>query len=110
MAVNSNVTFTQPNKDASLGYLLFVRDRVLMGQPFDAAKLRTTGDAFPIVGGVTTTPSMGAAVDTADFSAVGGTLAYRSNVIQTGGAAPAATMKGEISVTVLQNWLAGVKR
>lgn len=109
MAVNSNVTFTQPNRDSSLGYLLFVRDRILMGQPFDAAKVRTTGDAFPIVGGVTTTPAMGAAVDTADFSAVGGTLAYRSNVVQTSGAAPAATMKGEISVTVVQNWLAGVK-
>jgi hypothetical protein len=27
---------------------LFVRDRTLMAQPFDAAKLQTTGDALPI--------------------------------------------------------------
>jgi len=30
------------------GYLLFVRDRTLMAQPFDTAKLETTGDAVPV--------------------------------------------------------------
>ena len=30
------------------GYLLFLRERTLMGQPFDAAKLATTGEAVPI--------------------------------------------------------------
>jgi Tol biopolymer transport system component len=30
------------------GYLLFMRDRTLMAQPFDAGKLATTGEAVPI--------------------------------------------------------------
>jgi Tol biopolymer transport system component len=30
------------------GYLLFVRERMLMAQPFDASKIQTTGDAVPI--------------------------------------------------------------
>jgi Tol biopolymer transport system component len=30
------------------GYLLFVRDRTLMAQPFDTRKLATTGDAVPV--------------------------------------------------------------
>src|SRR4029450_9810789 len=30
------------------GYLLFMRERTLMAQPFDAAKLQLTGDAVPI--------------------------------------------------------------
>jgi Tol biopolymer transport system component len=32
----------------SSGYLLFLRDRTLMAQPFDEARLITTGDAVPI--------------------------------------------------------------
>jgi hypothetical protein len=39
LAANSMAVFTPP------GYLLFVRERTLMAQPFDAAKLQTTGDA-----------------------------------------------------------------
>jgi Tol biopolymer transport system component/predicted Ser/Thr protein kinase len=42
LAVNSNAVYTPP------GYLLFVRERTLMTQPFDAGKLQTTGDAVPI--------------------------------------------------------------
>jgi serine/threonine protein kinase len=30
------------------GYLLYVRDRTLMAQPFDVGKLETTGDAVPL--------------------------------------------------------------
>ena len=30
------------------GYILFLRERTLMAQPFDAGKLQATGDAFPI--------------------------------------------------------------
>jgi len=38
----SNAAYADP------GYLLFVRERTLMAQPFDAAKLATTGDAMPV--------------------------------------------------------------
>src|SRR5262249_32961635 len=40
--VSSNVQYVAP------GYLLFLREKVLMAQPFDASKLETTGDAVPI--------------------------------------------------------------
>ena len=40
--VDSNAIYAAP------GYLLFVRQRTLMAQPFDAGKLQTTGDAFPV--------------------------------------------------------------
>jgi Tol biopolymer transport system component len=42
LAAVSNAAYSPP------GYLLFVRDRTLMAQPFDADKLQTTGDAVPI--------------------------------------------------------------
>jgi len=40
-AAASNAVYTPP------GLLLFMRERTLMAQPFDAAGLRTTGDPFP---------------------------------------------------------------
>ena len=42
----SNVQYVEPSRGN--GYLLFVRERTLMAQPFDAAGLTTTGDARPI--------------------------------------------------------------
>jgi Tol biopolymer transport system component/tRNA A-37 threonylcarbamoyl transferase component Bud32 len=42
LTVGSNVVYADP------GYLLFIRDRTLMAQPFDAGKLATSGDARPI--------------------------------------------------------------
>ena len=62
------------------GYLLFVHDRILMAQPFDAGKLATTGDAVPVVEQVDVTRlgngNMGY------FSASqSGTLAYTSGSV-----------------------------
>jgi len=42
VVTNSNAVYV------SWGYLLFLRERTLMAQPFDAGKALTTGDAFPI--------------------------------------------------------------
>jgi len=42
VTADSNAIYTAP------GYLLFVRERTLMAQPFDAGKLQTTADAAPI--------------------------------------------------------------
>ncbi len=38
-----------PGPARSGGYLLFVRERTLMAQPFDARALRTAGEMFPLV-------------------------------------------------------------
>ena len=42
LSAASNAVYAAP------GYLLFLKDRTLMAQPFDAGKLRVTGEAVPI--------------------------------------------------------------
>jgi len=63
----TNAQYTEP------GYLLFSRGR-LMAQPFDASRLRFTGDAFT----VTEEVSMDGYLSRAGFSASAGVLAYRA--------------------------------
>jgi Tol biopolymer transport system component len=62
------VTYAPP------GYLLFVRDKTLVAQPFDAKALKTTGEPIPLAEHVGTD-----AVGLARFSVAGdGTLVYRT--------------------------------
>jgi eukaryotic-like serine/threonine-protein kinase len=102
MPVESNVTFAPSGADGLRGYLVFTRGNVLMARPFDAGQLRVEGEPFPIVESVGSTPALGAAVTIADFSAAGGALAYRPAIsrqaLDAGG------------ITVIQNWMAGVRR
>jgi hypothetical protein len=97
MTVSSNVVFTQPRRNEPSGYLIFLQDRILMAQPFDPVKLRTTGDQFPVAGPVVATTAMGAAVSIGDFSAAESTLAFRS--VDSSG-----------TVTVTRNWLDALKQ
>jgi Tol biopolymer transport system component len=58
------------------GYVVFLRERTLLAQPFDARKLRQTGEAFPIAERV----EYFATTTTAIFSlSQNGVLAYRSS-------------------------------
>lgn len=59
---------------ADPGYLLFVRNRTLLAQPFDLAKLELTGAAVAIE------QNVGVARVSAMFHAAGGTLATSSSV------------------------------
>lgn len=70
MPAASNVVYAWP------GYLLFLRDLTLMAQPFDAAKLQTTGDAVPVAEHIGYT-----AIDVRAFfsSSQNGVLAYHSS-------------------------------
>ena len=47
------------------GHLLFLRENTLMAQPFDAARLETTGEAMPVAEGV---PTFGAPTRLAGFA------------------------------------------
>jgi Tol biopolymer transport system component/tRNA A-37 threonylcarbamoyl transferase component Bud32 len=70
MAARSNAIYASP------GFLLFLREHTLMAQPFDAGKLETTGDPFPIAEQVNFTTSA-----TGQFSASqNGVLAYISGL------------------------------
>ncbi len=64
----SQITYVEP------GYLLFLRDRTLVAQPFDAKTLKTTGEPIPLAEQVGTDT-----VGLARFSVSReGTLAYRT--------------------------------
>jgi Tol biopolymer transport system component len=66
---STNVMFSQ-------GHLLFMRDTALMAQPFDAKRLVTNGDAFPVAAGI---QSQGAEPHQGVFSvSQNGVLVYQS--------------------------------
>jgi len=72
VSVESSAAYAAP------GYLLFVRERTLMAQPFDATRFQISGDSFPVAEGV---GSFGESGPTgyAPFSASGtGVLAHGS--------------------------------
>lgn len=64
----SRIEYVQP------GYILFARDRSLLAQPFDAKRLRMTGDPFPVVDDVAVGGGVGS---NADFSSSPSTLVFR---------------------------------
>ncbi len=81
-SIDSNDSKFLVNADSSPayappGYLLFLRERTLMAQPFDAGKLQLTGEPFPIAEQVGFNSANGRG-----FFAVSenGVLVYRSNV------------------------------
>jgi Tol biopolymer transport system component len=59
------------------GYLLFLRERTLVAQPFDASNLEVTGDAFPIAEQVGFNPGNGRAFFSVSEN---GSLVYRTGV------------------------------
>ena len=119
MPVSSSVEFVSSRLDNSPGYLIFAHDRTLMAQAFDPGKLHIVGNAFPVAGPITSVNAVGADIGVGDFSATGGTLAYRStgipsvpetqpngNVIMR----PVGVKKDVGNIIVVQNWIAGVRR
>ncbi len=46
LATDSSAAYA--GQESGLGYLLFARERILMAQPFDPAKLELSGEAFPV--------------------------------------------------------------
>ncbi|HEV3197963.1 MAG TPA: protein kinase [Bryobacteraceae bacterium] len=115
MPVSSSVEFVSSRPDNSQGYLIFARERTLMAQAFDPIKLHTIGKAFPVAGPITSVNAVGTDIGVGDFSATGGTLAYRSigtpnaPASQSMGNMVMAAMKKDVgNIIVVQNWIAGV--
>ena len=86
VATNSNAVYVPQ------GYLLFLRERTLMAQPFDAGKALTTGDAFPVAENV-------------DY--VGGNSQGQFSASQTG---VLAYTSGGAAGNVQLTWLTGPER
>ena len=72
----TNALYAPPDAKGSTGHLLFRREITLMAQPFNAAALKLTGDAFPIAEQV---PANGMNTGFGAFSvAASGTLIFRN--------------------------------
>jgi len=72
---NTKVLFpSRSNAAYVLGYLLYIRDRMLMAQPFDEKKLQIRGQAFPIAGPVLYDQLLWRGVFSCSFN---GVLAYQ---------------------------------
>jgi len=89
------------------GYLLFVHERTLFAQPFDAGRVRSTGDAFPVAPDVGVNENLSRAA----FSASGtGIITYRTNtnggVSQLAWVDRAGRQTATVGVPVTQNFLA----
>jgi Tol biopolymer transport system component len=69
LITNSNAVYAPP------GFLLFLRERTLMAQPFDASRIQTTGDPFPIADKVDFTTILGGLFSVSQ----NGVLAYLSS-------------------------------
>jgi DNA-binding winged helix-turn-helix (wHTH) protein len=111
LSVESGVILVTPRRGSS-GYLVHMRDRALVAQPFDLEAMETTGAGRTLATGVGSVPSMGSVLLIGDFAAGGSTLAYRASVssvltqIQNATrplAPPSAASSGEI--TVLRGWM-----
>ena len=74
LRANSNVAYAQ-------GYLLFLRGATLMAQAFDAKRLETVGDAFPIAEQVQSEPSIARGVFAVSDN---GVLAYQTGSAKNG--------------------------
>jgi Tol biopolymer transport system component len=73
--VDSNAVFAPSSPGASSGHIFYVRERTLLAQPFDAKRLRFTGEAFPVGEQVQYFSNYGFGVFTASEN---GVLAYES--------------------------------
>ncbi len=65
------------------GYLLFIRESILMAQPFDPAKMALSGEAIPLAQGVLSFPTETGPTAYAAFSTARGHLVYRTGDRQT---------------------------
>ena len=72
----STTRFVRAAGSGTNGFILFRRGTTLMAQPFDAAALKTTGEAFPLAAHV---PDSGNTSNTAFTVSANGTLIFRSD-------------------------------
>jgi eukaryotic-like serine/threonine-protein kinase len=75
----SNAIYTPPGTAGRSGHLLFRRGDALMAQPFDPARLRMSGDVFPVAEQVAVGVSASTALGAFSLSE-NGTLAYGVSV------------------------------
>ncbi len=106
MPVDSGVTFVPLHPSGAAGYLVYLVQKSLVAQPFDSAKLQTTGQPVVIAGSVGGNMAMDANVMVGDYSVTPSTLAYRS---AEGATNAGGTVRTAGQIVVVQNWMAALK-
>jgi len=94
MPMQSSFAFVPSAPGDTQGYLVYLRDRVLVAQAFDSAKLMPIGDPYALAASVAANPAMGSLVNIGDFSATPTALVYRSGS----------------AITVVRNWMTELGR
>ncbi len=105
--IESGASFVPQN--GPKGYLVFVRSGSLMIQPFNAALLKTEGEARRMGGPVAGTTAAAAAITIGDFSATPATLAYRSASGLRGMISLASMTAQPSDLVVMENWMSQLR-
>jgi len=111
--LNTNLlaAYVPPSRGAGAGHLLFMRDRTLVAQPFDAARLQLSGEPVTVAEGVLIYPGEGGPTAYAAFSAsANGHLSYLSgdaSQVQMGWYDRAGNLLGPVGSPGMQSepWL-----
>jgi serine/threonine protein kinase len=94
MPMQSNFTFVPFTPGNPQGYLIYLRDRVLVAQAFDSARLKPIAEPYALAPSVAASMAIGTLVSTGDFSATPTTLVYRAGS----------------AITVVRNWMPELTR
>jgi hypothetical protein len=104
MAVQSGATY-------AAGQLVFLQERALVAQAFNAQTLEVSGEPRPLAATVGTVPAMGSSLLIGDFAAGGRTLAYRTTapssltLIQNMLRPMQQQIQSGADITVVRNWM-----
>jgi hypothetical protein len=94
MPMQSSFTFVPVTPRSTQGYLVYLRDRVLVAQAFDSARLMPIADPYALAPSVAANTAIGTLVSNGDFSATPTTLVYRAGN----------------AITVVRNWMTELGR
>jgi DNA-binding winged helix-turn-helix (wHTH) protein len=109
MSVESGVAFVASGR-GNQGYLIHLRDRALIAEPFNSATLERTGPPRTLAPVVASTPTQGSALAIGDFAVAADTLAFRESNTPLALAAiqslvQPAPQKSSGEITVLRGWM-----
>jgi eukaryotic-like serine/threonine-protein kinase len=109
MNVQSDVILATPRRGRA-GYLLHVRDHMLMAETLDLETLERTAPARSLAPAVGSSPTIGSSVAIGDFAAGGATLAYRASPLPESAPMmpvqfPSPMRKVSNEITVLRDWM-----
>jgi hypothetical protein len=106
LRVNSNVTYVTAPRG---GFLVYLQENTLVAHRFDARALRVMGNPMPIVSPLHSLKAVGTPLQLVDFSAVGDTIAFRSDAMPLQDLfrfEPVSDMRMvNNQITVISNWM-----